>query len=221
MAWQYREYARIEEDYAKQEADKENAASGLRNRVIGTKAGLKMSMGHPDITISKAPSSLASSTYQARGYLPQYNGASKAHASSIFYQDRHQVPPQQARVNLVGEPSYKNGPDPIGTTRKQVYSNTGSHNTTSGHLGSVNFGFDGSEDFPPRSDDAASTAKANQPDRPDFDYKGVTTADYTRQRPDPNNAWHHGTVQDFFDDLGEKEFKKMMLHQRVKTKRAP
>lgn len=41
-----------------------------------------------NIRLSKTQSSLASSTYQARGHLPQYEGASKAHTSSIYNQNQ-------------------------------------------------------------------------------------------------------------------------------------
>ena len=86
----------------------------------------------------------------------------------------------------------------------------------------VNFGFDGGfdggSDVPaPEKNDAPTS---NQHTNPNFDYKGVTTADYEIQRPDPNNEWHRGEVEDFFRDLAEKEQKEMSDHNRADTKRA-
>lgn len=82
----------------------------------------------------------------------------------------------------------------------------------------VNFGFDGGSDAPaPEKNDAPTS---NQHTNPNFDYKGVTTADYEIQRPDSNNEWHRGEVEDFFRDLAEKEQKEMSDHNRADTKRA-
>ena len=49
---------------------------------------------------------------------------------------------------------------------------------------------------------------------------GVTLADYETQRGDTNNAWHHGAVDDFFQDLRAQELETIASHQRVNTQSA-
>lgn len=49
---------------------------------------------------------------------------------------------------------------------------------------------------------------------------GVTQADFDNKREDTNNAWHHGAVEDFFQDLREKELKTIASQKRVNTQSA-
>ena len=68
---------------------------------------------HQNILTAKAPSSLAASDYQARGFLPQYDGEGKAQATTLKQQ--HGVPAfhRQARVKLPLSSSYDDRPTPI------------------------------------------------------------------------------------------------------------
>lgn len=61
---------------------------------------------------------------------------------------------------------------------------------------------------------------ANSINDPNFDYKGVSAADYEIQRPDPDSAWHQGEVEDFFQDLAKEENAEILFHRRVHTQSA-
>ena len=168
----------------------------------------------PNVAVSKAQSSLASSTYQAHAHLPQFEGAGKAHASSVYRGQGTQRLPQ---VRLPSEDSYTGRQYTAEASSNRIH-NPSTRTVSTTYHNSVNFGYDGGTDSP--SPKATGKPKDQQSDRPAFDSMGVTLADYETQRGDTNNAWHHGAVDDFFQDLRAKELETIASHQRVNTQSA-
>ena len=167
----------------------------------------------PNLAASKAQSSLASSTYQAHGHLPQFDGAGKAHTSSVYREQGIQPLPQ---VRLPSEVSHSDRHYANETSSNQI--SGPSVRTASTYHKSVNFGYDGGRDSPPLK----TTVNTNdqQSVRPAIDYKGVTLVDNENQRGDTNNTWHHEAVEDFSQDVRGAELKKITFHQRVNTQSA-
>lgn len=171
----------------------------------------------PDVSISKAPSSLASSIYQAHGSLPQLESVGRAYTAVVRHDRRNQLPQSPVRVNLPSHNAYASGQATPGLSSRNC-DNADGYNISTSHRMPVNFGFDGGSDAPaPKKND---TLTSNLHTNPNFDYKGVRTADYETQRPDPNNERHRGEVEDFFRDLVEKDQKEMSDHKRADTERA-
>ncbi|MCJ1454941.1 hypothetical protein MMC28_005294 [Mycoblastus sanguinarius] len=191
--------------------------SGLsaKNCLSGSRANSHLA---PHATISKASSSLASSTYQAHGYLPHFGSAGKAHTSSLYQGQGNQLPPLRARVNLPSSSSYDDRQSAFAPSGYHTYVNPNSYNVSNHYHTPINFGIDGTEEIP--ASKTAVDSKANQHTHPALNYKGVTTADYETKRDDPDNGWHRGTVDDFFRELAETESKNMSTHQRVNTQSA-
>lgn len=170
---------------------------------------------NPNLTASKAQSSLASSTYQAHGYLPLFDGAGKAHTSSVYREQGIQpLPPQ---VRLPSEASYGDRLLSAETSNHQTRG-LSAHAASTTYHNTVNFGYDGGRDSPPPK--ITNAPEDKQSSRPAFDTMGVTLADYDNKREDTNNAWHHGVVDDFFQDLREEELQNIASHQRVNTQSA-
>lgn len=170
----------------------------------------------PNTAINKARSSLASSTYQAHGYLPNFDGASKAHTSSLYHDQTNQ-PPSPVRVNLPSPAFYGGRQDLRTSSTRQFLGGSSAKKLSAPYHVPVNYGFDGGSDAPVAKNDA--TCKDKQAEHKDFDYMGVTPDDYETHREDPNNAWHQGAVEDFFQDLAEQE-SELMSRQRVNTQSA-
>ncbi len=172
----------------------------------------------PNTSLSKAQSSLASSPYQAQGYLPQFGGAGKAHAASLYggHGGRSdQALPSPVRVSLPSYTSYEDKQTTFAQPSYHTYQGADVHNIPTNHHTPVNFGFDGGADSPP-----AKKGIANSSNDPKFDYKGVTVADYEIQRPDPDSAWHQGEVEDFFQELAKEEETEILSHRRGNTQSA-
>lgn len=166
----------------------------------------------PNSPISKAQSSLASSTYQAHGYLPQFDGAGKAHTSSVYREQGIQPLPQ---VRLPSESLYGDRQHAAGTSYNHNHSPstyTATAATTTYH-NPIKFGYDGGTDSPPPK--SKVDPQVQQSGRPAFDFMGVTLADYEHHRGDTNNKWHQGAVDDFFQDLREQELREIASHQRI------
>lgn len=172
----------------------------------------------------KAASSLAASGYHATGFLPQYDGAGRAHTSTIHQQ--HGVPAshRQARVNLPQEGSYADRPIPLDARSHTANCDPGFFQSQQTSVSSKTFGYDGSADDVPWGDITAETAYAyNDPHgkgkQKEFDSMGVTKEDFNHQRPDHKNAWHRGQVTDLFNEIAEEEdtYMKTRLRQNTKT----
>ena len=172
-----------------------------------SQASLAVTM--PNLAASKAQSSLASSTYQAHGYLPQFDGAGKAHTSSVYREKGIQPLPQ---VRLPSEDFYGNKEHTIQTSIEQNHGPS-AHPALATYHNPVSFGYDGGRDSPPFK--APHTQTDGQSSHLAFDFMGVTLDDYENQRGDTNNAWHHGTVDDFFNNVREKELRVIASHQRA------
>lgn len=168
---------RVGGDGAARATNKENASS--TEKLIGTtnKASTRdgdqsdtasLFKSEPDALVSTASSSFTSSAHQA------HDGAKKAHTTP-FYQG-NEAPERQVRVSLPSSASY---------AAMQDYVAPSTDNAAAGHHKSVNFGFDGGAD--PQSSTNDGSSKAAQKSHPNFDYKGVTAADYEIQRDSPNN----------------------------------
>ena len=177
----------------------------------GPSSSASLSRSNPNLAVGKAHSSLASSTYQAHGYLPQFDGAGRAHTSSVYREQNMQPLPQ---VRLPSEALYGDRQHTAETPRHQNHGPS-AHTASTTYHNAVNFGYDGGRDSPPPK--TTKVPKDQQSTRPAFDYMGVTHADYDDNREDPNNAWHHGLVEDFFQNLREQELKTIATQQRVNT----
>lgn len=171
----------------------------------------------PNAFINKTQASLASSKYQVHGLLPHFEAPGNAYPSSLSQDPsslhphspvRVKIPPtdtQHGREALLASPNFRD------QATQSTYGIPMDH-----HL-PVNFGFDGGADSPAANN--TNTASSNQHTDPNFDYRGVTTVDYETQRKDCDNTWHQGKVEDFFQELGEREQKEILAH-RANTKRA-
>ena len=177
-------------------------------------SSVPLAKNNPNLAVGKAQSSLASSTYQAHGYLPQFDGAGKAHTSSVYREQGIQPLPQ---VRLPSEISYGDRQYTAETSSHQIQGPNAYTASTTFH-DSVNFGYDGGRDSPPPK--TTNVPKDQQSTRPAFDSMGVTLADFDNKHEDTNNAWHHGAVEDFFQDLREKELRTIASHKRVNTQSA-
>ena len=180
----------------------------------GTQSSASLAKANAYQAVNKAQSSLASSTYQAHGYLPQFDGAGTAHTSSVYRDQGIQRLPQ---VRLPSEDSYTGSKGAPQTSSHQIRG-LSAHSPTAAYHNAVNFGYDGGRDSPPPK--PIVSPQNQQSSRPAFDLKGVTLADYENQRGDTDNAWHQGAVDDFFQDLREQELKTIAAHQRVNTRSA-
>ena len=170
---------------------------------------------------TKASSSLAASSFQARGYLPPYEGAGKAHTSSLYRQYGHLSPPNQPRVNL-GNRIINN--HEVRNKLASLIQDIGQHRefSTSSEYNAFPYAVDGSGDLP--EENAGRTedkSKGKEPASAAFDNKGVTKADFDTRRPDHNNPEHHEAVNQFFRDLHAEEVQHMMSVRRQNTKTAP
>ena len=172
---------------------------------------------------SKALSSMAATNYHAQGYLPSYGGASKAQAASVYRHQTNAASTRRPRVNLPLASSHNQSSEFNDQTKQRKSHDRSSQGTTSRYMPLI-FGYDGSEE--PATDDKhdLSQEKNSQEEKGgdgSTDRKEVTTADFDNHRPDHDNEWHRGAVNDFFRDLHEKEVKFMMARQRKNTKTAP
>lgn len=169
----------------------------------------------PNASFNKAQSSLASSSYQAQGYLRRFGGLGKAYAASLYGDQIDPGPISPVRVNLPPHTSYDEKPPKSVEADYQAGQVPCVHNVSTNHHLPVAFGFDGGADSPP-----PKKGLANSSNDPNFDYKGVTVADYEIQRPDPDSAWHQGEVEDFFQTLAKEEETEILSHRRVHTQSA-
>ena len=165
-----------------------------------------------NLAVSKAQSSLASSTIQAQGFLPQFEGAGKAHTSSIYRDQGIQPHPQ---VRLPSEALCGDDKHATEVTFPQVQNSSACIASTPYHT-PVSFGYDGGRDSPPSR--TTDFPRHGQAPRPAFDTMGVTLADYDNKREDTNNAWHHGIVNDFFGDVRERELRTIASYRRDKAR---
>lgn len=190
--------------------NKENASSNDKSREASSKTRPKdgYSVGpslllksEPGSSVSKAPSSLASSSYQAQGHLPQSEAAWKAPASSLNQGD--ELSPKHVRVNLPSSTSYGESPTASLQCGRHDVTDPGKVIPTAAYLTPVGFGYDGGSD--PQPPTGSELSKANSMSNPDFDYKGVTAAEYETHRESTDNEWHRGAVRDFFQDVAASE----------------
>lgn len=179
------------------------------NRASGS---MPLAITKPNVAVGKAQSSLASSTYQAHGYLPQFDGAGKAQTSSVYREQGIRPAPH---VQLPSEAVYSDKQSPTDTSNHQV-NGPSAYNASTTYHNSVNFGYDGGRDSPPlKNPNTLQDPRDKQPSQPMFDTMGVTVADFDKQRESTNNRWHQGNVKDFFHDLREHERLTITSHQRA------
>ena len=171
----------------------------------------------PDASINKAQASLASSKYQVHGLLPHFEGVGNEYTSSLSQGLSNQLPHSPMRVKIRSHGVHHDGEKLLASPNYPDQATQSIYGTPADHHMPVNFGFDGGADSPAGNKTIA--ASSNQHTDPDFDYRGVTTTDYETQRKDCDNAWHRGRVEDFFQELGEREQKEILAH-RANTKRA-
>ena len=188
-----------------------NNASYPNERLSGSAVLTKIAS---NMAVGKAQSSLASSTYQAHAQLPQFEGAGKAHTSSLYREQGIQSLPQ---VRLPSEDSYADRQHTAEASFDRL-ENPSARATSTTYHHPVSFGYDGGRDSPPPK--ATVNSQGQQSSSTAFDPMGVTLADYEIQRGDTNNAWHHGAVDDFFQDLRVQELETITSHQRINTQSA-
>ena len=214
----------LEQKYEEAQANKENAlteptmTTGTGDTCIETKGSKHYD--HHGLLGGKARSSLAASVYHASGYLPQYDGAGRAHTSTIHQQNGNGSHHRQARVNLPEHSSYEDRPAPLRS--KSHYANNRGSIARHSYSTSLSLGLDGSGESPSENNPVAleKNTKDSRINEQRFDTMGVTTADFHQQRPNPNNAWHHGQVDDLFKDIAEQEAEYMIVRKRQNTKTA-
>ena len=156
---------------------------------------------------SKALSSMAATNYHAQGYLPSYGGAGKAQAASVYRHQTHAVSTRRPRVHLPLASSHTQSSDFSDQTKQQRSHDHSSQQGTTSRYMPIMFGYDGSEE--PATDDKHDLSQENRSQEEkggerSADRKEVTTADFDNHRPDHDNEWHRGAVNDFFRDLHEK-----------------
>ena len=173
-----------------------------------------------ELPAGKSSSSLASSSYQARGYLPLYEGAGKAHTSSIYQQSGLSMLRNFPRVRLPIEPPKRLQCHPDANSLHFADSALADTLSISIHSRPLAVGFDGSGDTPAGLGKDNGKSKEDRADSSSVIHT-VTKADFHTQRADPNNPLHRSIVNEFFKDLYEKETKQMMALQRKKTKTLP
>ena len=205
------------------EANKENNFADIITNATMQDSNLTANEFARGPVAGKAASSLAASGYHATGFLPQYDGAGRAHTSTMHQQ--HGVPAshRQARVNLPQEGSYADRPAPLGARSHNANRDPRSLPNQDPSASSRTFGYDGSADDAPWADNTAETAYGyNNPNtsgqQKEFDTMGVTKEDFNHQRPDHKNAWHQGQVTDLFREIAEEEDSYMRTRLRQNTK---
>ena len=225
----------VREQHKYRAIEKENATHLIFRNHAGTTAMLENHIARPHgsdptvrpiarmsttLAINKASSSLAAPTYHAQGYLPSYDGVGKARAASICRQQPHRVSRKKLRVHLPLSSSHNPSEDFSDLSNKDGPSDRASQSISPCYM-PRSFGYDGNGE--PVSDDKSNTTKGKpvEKDDPSAVHTDVTTADFDYHRPDHDNEWHRGAVNDFFRDLHEKEVKNMMARQRENTKTTP
>ena len=170
---------------------------------------------HHGLLAGKAPSSLAASTFHASAFLPQYDGAVRAQASSLKQQHGLGASQPKAKVNLPQGSSYSEPKSPLGTRSHNIVSSSNSNQRS----WSSSFGLDGSGDEPPKQDDGLrNTGNAAKGKQKEFDTRGLTEADFAQHRPDVKNMEHYQEVNKFFDDIHDQEQEYMARRLRENTK---
>ena len=170
---------------------------------------------HPNVSVSKAQSLSSSYMYQAQNSTTRFNGAGKTDIAVTHPNQSNQLPLSLVRVNLPSHGTYASRQAILATSTQGDYGNGSGFKTSANHYIPVNFGLDGGADSPiPHQDGAANS---NQHTNPNFDYKGVTTADYEINRGNPENQWHRGEVKDFFERLAAEEQKEIKAHQQQRA----
>ena len=184
---------------------KESTASPRPSHQSGIAPGHQPSFSQPGLEYgpSKAQSSLASSNYQAHGFVPRFDDSDRARPASL-YNYKNNLPPPQVRVNLPPCASYETLD--IRHSRSD-HDNNGRNlvaNLENAYHIPVGFGYDGGADAPGNKDDDDAD-RSRQQKFPHFDFKGVTHADFEVVREDHDNTWHRGRVDDFFRELAANE----------------
>lgn len=170
----------------------------------------------PNASINKTQASLASSKHQVHSFLPHFGGSGGA-TSSPFPNPSGQLPHPPMRVSIPSPGTQCGRERALASPNYQNPLTQSVYDVPRDHQLPVNFGFDGGADSPTANN--TNAASSNQHTDPNFDYRGVTTADYETQRKDCDNTWHQGKVEDFFQELGEREQKEILAH-RANAKRA-
>ena len=171
----------------------------------------------PNASVNKTQASLASSKYQVHGLLPHFEAPENAYSSSLPQDSSGQHPHSPMRVKIPSHDAQHGREALLASANFRDQATQSAYDVPTIHSLPVNFGFDGGADSEAAND--TNAAGSNQHTDPNFDYRGVTTVDYETQRKDCDNTWHRGKVEDFFQELGEREQKEILAH-RANTKRA-
>ena len=172
----------------------------------------------PDTSITKALSTLASSSHAATGFLSPNSEVQKPYAASSQPRQFHDSPSEHPHVRAdLSSSSPSTAPQPTPTSSASYGRRTpGKHNSAVNQHIPMSFGLDGGSDQQIGGDEQGS--KTTTQKHADFDYKGVTHADYDIKREDPNNEWHKGAVEDYFQDLAARERQEIAVHQQFSSK---
>ena len=169
----------------------------------------------PNISVTKAHTSLRPTCNQSRASLSYIDVIAGDEAATQSCDHHGESKSQQAQISstlsTVQESLQIN---PMLST----YQSRGCQNipeAMAAHHTSVHFGLDGGADsIPPQ---IQKDSEPNSQKKADFDYQGVTLADFEIKREDPNNTWHKGAVDDFFAELAAKERREVMASQQSST----
>lgn len=207
-------YSTVENDsnmgtLASSHTNENRTVERLPSGITAVNAGQNDSKSPVKSSVSKSVSSLASSSYHAKGYLPPYEGAGKAHASSILH--------SSGRVNDGQSPLHDDVNEAIS---KLDMTSTCPEPAQDAGLAArpAPIGLDGSGDAPDSPASQSSEQKASNQKKPVFDTMGVTRADFDIRRPDHMNPEHQAAVNEFFRDLHKREMKKITATKRRNNK---
>ena len=192
--------------------NKENAPSNHTQRPVNGRDLTSALKSDPDISVTKELS-LASSVDQIYDKRIHDNEAGKPYTATSYHDVDNWSPSRLEQVHGGRPPS---GPCTIAPLTSQTLDKPSNYDATAARYTPIGFGLDGGADSQPLHENF----KAAQKSHPDFDYKGVTHADYEVKREDHNNAWHKGEVEDFFRELAANERKEIQSYQQSSPKQA-
>ena len=167
-------------------------------------------------SLSNAQASLASAKYQAHGLSLNFESAGNAYGSTRHHESNRWPHFSPIRVNIPSCHALHRGTTPLSSSSYQDQAIAHAYGASANPRIQVNFGLDGGAESP--ASKTAEASRSNQDNDPNFDYRGVTTADYEIHRKDHDNSWHMGKVEDFFQDLSEMEHEEILAH-RANSKR--
>ena len=185
-----------------------------RDGPIGFASALK---SDADTAVTKAQSYLVSSSKQDESLPSGHVGDETAYSASPYPQPGNAASYQHspARIDLPPSTSPSEFIATPTSSALQDYDGIDQLQQSANRRAPVTFGLDGADDSLSPNDHVRAEASKTEGNQQgpgttrepgsNFDYKGVTEADYEIKREDPNNSWHQGAVDDFFRELAARQ----------------